>query len=210
MSQKEDLKQTGLYASLMDEVKARIDCINWYVQGKSGLTAPFVRDACWLQLRMLCELVAIGCLVAHGDISMLQGHKIGKTWSADKILDRMAKLRPNFFPFAVTQKVSLQPAGNKHFELTRLDNQPITRDGLLALYGYTHKHLHRGTLKKLLSSQQPLDLAINVPEIVAWAQKINDLLSIHSISINEKRVFMCVLRNADDNNKVNVAIANAP
>ena len=77
------MKRLNLYANLMDEVKARIDVINWHLQGRTGLASPFIRDACWLQIRMLCQLVALGCLVANGDIAMLQSHKIGKSWSAD-------------------------------------------------------------------------------------------------------------------------------
>lgn len=209
MSKTSDVKRLNLYANLMEEAKARIDTINWYIQGRTGLATPFVRDACWLQIRMLCELVALGCLVAHGDMAILQSHKIGRSWSADEILDRMARLRPHFFPFAAKQKVNFLPGGQRHIELQMLDPQPLTRDQLLSLYGATHKHLHRGTLKKLLSSAQALDMAVDVPEVVKWTQKLHDLLSIHNIAINEKRVFLCVLRNVDNNNKVSVAFADA-
>ncbi len=48
-------KQTQLYANLMQEVKVRIDAINLALQGRTNLATPFVRELCWLQLRMLCE-----------------------------------------------------------------------------------------------------------------------------------------------------------
>ena len=66
-----------------------------------------------------------------------------------------------------------------------LNPQPLPKEELLSLYGKTHKFLHRGNLKKLLSSTTPIDMEINAPEIVRWAQKINDQLSVHSIAISE-------------------------
>jgi len=91
-------KQLTLYANLMEEVKARFDVINYAAQGRMGLASPFVREFLHLQMRFLCELVALGCIVAHGDITFLQSHKIGRSYSADDILDRMTKLRPTFTP----------------------------------------------------------------------------------------------------------------
>lgn len=92
MATSRDQKQMNLYANLMDEVKVRFDCINRAVLGHTGYPAPIVREICWLQVRMICELVALSCLVAHGDIASLQSHKIGKAYSADEILDKLAKL----------------------------------------------------------------------------------------------------------------------
>ena len=89
--------QSQLYASLMQEVKHRIDAINQALQGRTFLPHPFVREFCWLQLRMLCELVALGCLVAHGDIAFLKPHKVGKAYSADDIIRRLTELRPHSF-----------------------------------------------------------------------------------------------------------------
>jgi hypothetical protein len=99
-------------------------------------------------------------------------------------------------------------------------------DALRPAIGFGFRDSHRGTLraptdqpgratiaifavgrvllKKLLSSDMPIDMSINVSEIVSWAQKINDLLSIHTITIDKDSLISCVLRNIDDNNKVQV------
>lgn len=55
----------------------------------------------------------------------------------------------------------------------------------------------------------PIDMNVNIPEIIAWAQKLNDLLSTHTIAINEKEAIICTLRNMDNNNRVQVATAEA-
>lgn len=73
---------------------------------------------------------------------------------------------------------------------------PLTKGDLIRLHVKTHKHLHRGSLKKLLSSSaQPLDLKINVPEIIADLQRISDLLGHHLIAINESQLMICLLMN---------------
>jgi hypothetical protein len=158
---------------------------------------------------MLCELVALSCLVAHGDITFLQSHKVGRSTSADDIMDRLTKLRPHFYPMAYTQQPATFTSGKAGYELTILDPSPLPKDEFLRLYGASHRHLHRGSLKGLLSMDinTPLDIKINAPEIVKWTQKLNDLLSSHVIAISEERLITCILRNAKDNNKVQVANA---
>ena len=193
-------KQNELYANLMDEVKARIDCILSAAEGRMVYPAPVVREFCYLQLRMLCEVIALSCLVAHGDITFLQSNKLGRSYSADEILDRLTKLRPEFYPHQCKQ---IKWGDGWTFEIQ--DPSPLPKEKLLELYGKTHSHLHRGSLKKLLSSDMPIDVKVNMPEIMEWTQKIHDLLSLHLIVINKDNMHVCMLRNAEDNNRVQVA-----
>ena len=204
-------KQRKLYANLMHEVKTRIEVVNVSISGHLRLSDPWVREFCWLQLRMLCELVALSCLVAHGDITFLQPHKVGRAHSADDILDRMTKLREHFYPNAITVSRKLEGAQFIH-ELRVVDPSPLPKEELLRLYGISHRHLHRGSLKSLLArdiNASPLDITIDAPEIVRWAQKLNALLSHHVIAISGETLIICVLRNADDNHNVQVAVAEA-
>lgn len=201
-------KRNTLYANLMDEVKLRVNCIDSAATGKMRFPNPIVREFCYLQLRMLCELISLSCLVAHGDITFLQPHKLGRSYSADEILDRLTKLRAHFYPIAVRQTILAGPP--RSFQLEPVEPSPFSKDDLIKLYSETHKYLHRGSLKKLLSSETPIDVTINLPEIVKWAQRINDLLSSHVIAINSDRVILCILRNVDDNMRVQVVTAEKP
>jgi hypothetical protein len=206
-------KQLILYANLMEEVKVRFDAINHAAIGRTGLGTPFVREFLYLQMRFLCELVALGCLVAHGDISALQSHKVGRAYSADEILDRMTRLRPHFYPVPM-KELSIREIGGglRHHNLHGVDPSPLPKEELIAMYGKTHKHLHRGSLKKLISAATPLDLTINVPEIIGQAQKMSDLLAHHLIAINERQIIICLLKNPMNNNKVQVigGVRNEP
>jgi hypothetical protein len=201
-------KQLMLYANLMEEVKVRFDCINHAAQGFTGLPAPVVRELLYQQIRFLCELIALSCLVAHGDIAALQSHKIGRSYSADEILDRMSKLRPHFYPIAVREtSVDILDGNRQNHNLQGVNPSPLPKEDLITLYGKTHKHLHRGSLKRLLSSSTPLDMTINMPEIIAHVQKISDLLAHHIIALSEHELIICLLLNPKDNNRVQIATA---
>jgi hypothetical protein len=200
-------KQNTLYANLMDEVKVRVDCIKSAAQGRMVYPTPIVREFCYLQLRMLCELIALSCLVAHGDITFLQPHKLGKSYSANDILERLARLREHFYPLAIIQ--TFTPGPPRGFSIAVVEPSPLPKEELLKLYADTHKYLHRGSLKKMLSMDTPIDITINMPDIVRWAQKINGLLSAHVITISAQKLLLCSLRNKDDDDKVQVATAEA-
>jgi hypothetical protein len=58
----------NLYAAIMEEAKLRLNSIDMALGGATILPHQLVREFCFLQLRMLCELIALGCLTAHGDI----------------------------------------------------------------------------------------------------------------------------------------------
>jgi hypothetical protein len=196
----------------MEEVKARITCINTAALGKTGLPAPIAKEFCYLQIRFLCELVALACLVAHGDIAGLQSHKIGRAWSADQILKKMSQLRPHFYPIAIQRDELPRPISGQpiNHNVKAVKPSPLDRDQLLALYGDAHKYIHRGSLKKLLSSKFPLDPEFNIPEVIAKAQPISDLLGHHLIAISENKVMVCLLNSLDYNNAAQVVFAGRP
>jgi hypothetical protein len=191
----------GLYANLMDEVKVRIDCIDRAVHGQTGFPGPIVREFCYTQLRLLCELIALSCLVAHGDIAATYAKRLGKEWSADKIIDQLTKLHPHFYPQPMRQTPQ-NINGVEGWGMEAVTPVPFSKDNLLELYGKCHRHLHRGNVNKLLNSETPIEIHTNFPEIINWAQKITDLLSLHVIVIDQDKLMFCMLRNAENNNKV--------
>ena len=93
---KEQVETIKLYADLMGEVKLRISALNTMLGGTTNLPSPIIRETGFLQLRMLCELTALSCLVAHGDI--MRTTKIKKEWNAYRIITALAQLHPAFYP----------------------------------------------------------------------------------------------------------------
>jgi len=94
---KEQMASIQLYADLLGEAKIRIGIINHFITGKAELPGPLIRQSAFLQLRMLCEFIALGCLVAHGDIT--RRTKLRKEWSAYRII--AGKLTPRLLSIAI-------------------------------------------------------------------------------------------------------------
>lgn len=196
----EQLQAGGLYKAIMEEIKLRIDAINSGITGQLPLIPPFVREFSYLQIRMVCELVALGCLVAHGDIQATKTKKLQKEWSAEKIIEQLETLHPYFFPQPVHQSVD----GNHH-HLQGISPPSLTKDEFLRLYNECGDVLHRGSAKKLLGNTS---VQVDYNSITALAQKLNDLLQIHIVvMLGGKTMFVCALRIADDNNNVQVVVA---
>ena len=58
-----------IYANFMEEIVTRIDVIAEAISGQIKLPVMLLPELCYLQLRMICECVALSCLIAHVDIS---------------------------------------------------------------------------------------------------------------------------------------------
>jgi hypothetical protein len=123
MPTKEQIAAQGLYANILEEIKLRISAINHCTLGRSGLAPPFVKDFCYLQIRMLCELVALGCLVAHGDVKETSTNSMRRQWSADKIMDSLERLHPDFYPKAVVKSTKTQD-----FHRIELSTSPLPKE----------------------------------------------------------------------------------
>jgi hypothetical protein len=66
---KKQVEFARAYATLMDEARARLDAIPIIHSALGPFVPTYVVDeSAYTQLRMVCEIIAIGCLVAHGDI----------------------------------------------------------------------------------------------------------------------------------------------
>jgi hypothetical protein len=154
------------YSVLMHEAKHRLRAMNRALEGKTGLPDGAIPEFCFLQLRMLCELIALGCLTAHGDVvtSELKG-----TYEADKIIHLLQQQHPKFYPYAATDRETV----------TELKEEGFTKEELVKLYRRCGDVLHRGTFQTLWS--RGYADAGDIEEIRTWKQKIEALLSYHAI-----------------------------
>src|SRR6202051_4989254 len=98
MPTQNDLDAARVYASVMEEAKFRALSIHTLTCSQIPLSVSLLREFCFLELRMLCELIALGCLVAHGDIEETKASSFQKAYKADDILKRLETLHPNFYP----------------------------------------------------------------------------------------------------------------
>ncbi|MGO9719305.1 MAG: hypothetical protein ACLPIG_14395 [Methylocella sp.] len=196
------LEAQNNYAAILQEINMRVDAINHCTLGLSGLLPPFVVEFSYLEIRMICELVALGCLVAHGDLR--QSSALRKQWSADEIMKQLENLHPQFYPYAIVQTKTATG-----YHIHRLDPQPLPKVDFLRLYGRLGDVLHRGSLKNLMKPNIPHQTQF--PVVMAKLQKLVDMLSNHAIVMRSgKEMFLAMLKNADDNFRPQVAIAESP
>jgi hypothetical protein len=196
----QETQTIALYSALMEEVKIRIWTINTLVGGKTGLISPIVQESCYLQFRFMCELIAIGCLVAHGDIEATQSNRFTKKYSSDKILAQLEELYPDFYPIPAT--ITPKPSASELFLYK--DGNFMKKTELINLYRECGDHLHKGSLKKLLSPKTPIQ--VNFYKMVAIAQKFENLLSTHMIAHPSGNPLVCILRTTGADNRVQVAL----
>jgi hypothetical protein len=181
------------YSMLMEEAKYRLLAIEITLKGETGLPTGAIHEFCFLQLRMLCELIALGCLTAHGDI---ETGKLKGAYEADKIIRRLQKLHPEFYPLAATQT----KAGPDLYDAVLRRDGFLTKEELVKLYARCGSVLHRGSFRALSSRQYE---AADFNEIASWKKKIEALLGYHAIFMSDnKTMALFVLRNKENNDQV--------
>ncbi len=95
----EEARQT--YRELMVEAKARALSINTLSNDQRGIPSPLVREFGVLQIRMLCEIVALACLVAHGDLVKKSSRDLKTVYAPGEIFAELDKLHADFFPIPI-------------------------------------------------------------------------------------------------------------
>ena len=191
------------YANIIDEIKQRIIAIEHVRTGQAGLHPQLSKEFCFLQLRLICELIALCCLTAHGDLGRVELGDLKKQYSADKIIQKLGALKPDFYPIPYTQ---IQQAPNA-FHITDSKFQHLTKADLLLLYGRCGEVVHRGSIKRLTSKK--ISEHTQLPVVAEWINKIVALLGQHRISLlHQQAQLLCYLNDAKDG-RVKVVIVEA-
>jgi hypothetical protein len=198
-----------IYANLMEEARTRIESIDAAIRGKLALPDMILEEFCYLQLRLLCEVTALACLVAHGDFTQSSLSPLRDQYDADAIIKKLETLNPTFYPIPTRMTVrppSLGDAGEVQLEEVP-EGTFLNKAELLTLYGRTGNYLHRGKLRKLQS--RPPYVGVDLPRATAWTAKILRLLDQHRIrSPDNKKHWLCALKGPDG--KVMMAFAQSP
>jgi hypothetical protein len=170
------------YIELMEEIRGRLDAVERARQkpllqavfGAEYLSAEFAM----LQLRMVCELIALGCVIAHGDLPIARTPKFNRDIKADMIFRKMRDYHTDFFPRAISRV--MLPNGIPSI-VYRTD--AMTQDELVSLYRYCHDRLHRGRAEDILAqSPRVYDYAYLDQSIT----KLIALLSEHTLTLSRE------------------------
>jgi hypothetical protein len=146
-------KSIEIYCDLIVELKYRIECIDKILDKKIPLRMKIAEEICYLQLRMICELIAIGCLIINEEISSKKSYLL-KTYKTDWIISQMTRLHPNFFLTPLENEDSKEdPPQRVHKKIGFL-----TKEDLATLWNkHAGSHLHRGSARNILNNDKKMN-----------------------------------------------------
>jgi hypothetical protein len=191
-----------IYADLMDEAKVRIHAVRDAIGEREKWVPRLLQEFAYLQLRMLCETIAVGCLVAHGDI---KHRKTLGSWKLRDIMGKLEELNPEFYP----REVGFRNVGGV-VQLDEYNVPQLSKSELIQLWDRAGSVLHRGSAKNLLSQKGKM-LNVDLDVIIQYGQKIQHLLEQHVISSADKKKHLLVaLASADAGGNAAVWVALSP
>src|SRR5690348_13615987 len=92
-------KEQQIYADLLEEARIRLFFLRDSIFPRREDWPPrFFLEYCYLQYRLLCEFIAIFCLISHGDIKSRDALKAYKPPEIMRILEGLST---DFYPHAV-------------------------------------------------------------------------------------------------------------
>ena len=177
----------------MEYLKWRLDAVAQTMLmvkgGSHPLDSRLAAEFCLLQLRLCCELLAVGCVAIHTDVP--QTRRLQEMWNADAAMNAFKKLKPQFFPTAVSEEV--QANGVINYGLVR---GALTKTELLKMYNFFGGLLHTGTLTNYKNRKARADDFRILAEFVS---KLIKLLNIHTYKLHDDATLIrVIMRNEKD------------
>lgn len=168
-----------LYAAYMEEIKQRSEAITAAIMAvRSGRLSPSAymqAEFAYLQLRYICELVALSSLAAHHTMGL--GSRLLKVWNAGEAFALLEQINPHCFPSSVRNIPDTKGIHNFHVVKGPVK---LTRAELARIYAGCGSVLHRGVIRDAIDGKaREYDLdALNL-----WHRQIMELLTQHMILI---------------------------
>jgi hypothetical protein len=94
----EQRKLRTTYCNLMDEIKNRVIIAGKALNGEFKLPDQVNVEFVFLQIRFVCELIALACLAAHGDDPKAKNNNFRDAYRADWILKALDSINSEFYP----------------------------------------------------------------------------------------------------------------
>ncbi len=190
-----------IYADLMDEARIRIHAIRDIINFRHFWVPRLLQEYVYLQLRILCEIIALGCLVAHGDI---KNRSTLKRWDIPAIMREMEKLNPDFYPRAI--RMTFIPGG---VHLDDYNAPTLSKEELIKLWEKSGAKVHRGSARDLFASRGT-PIHVDLDPVIESCQKILNLLEQHFISSADKKAHLLVaLSHAESGGHSSVWLAGS-
>ncbi len=144
---------------------------NSAVSNTDRLQAAIELEHCFLQIRLLIELLAVETLCAHNEIEEFRTASLVKTWNAESLINRLKHMSDDAFPKPITV-TDPGPDGVADLYLHEHDRH---RTQVLKLYSRCGECLHTGALRSILRDDgrtydsEEIRIALNF--LVAWVDQ---------------------------------------
>lgn len=183
------------YCGLMEEIKRRAAVLDDLLNARFSLPIIVAVEFCYLELRFICELIALACLTAHGDVPGAKAKRLTKAYQADNILRMLEALHPRFYPEPGRQ---VHDGSGKVIKLERITEPYLTKTDLRKLYTECGKFLHRGSLENIVKDKKLPPFL----HLVEWVNKIRYLLNHHQIQLADPEWQLWVVMQDSSDGKV--------
>jgi len=166
-----------LYVSLMNEVKKRTTAITQILskQKTTSFQATNIEFMC-LQIRKILELISLGSLVANKKEFESEQIKYQKYWHAERILNDIERLNPDFYPRPIIEIHSNRP--NVKNDLIDKTDGFLTKTEFIKVYEKCGKIMHADN-----PFGSKVDLDYYEKQIADWLNKLIGLLNSHMIRL---------------------------
>ena len=189
-----------MYRSFMEEIKVRMEAIDRFLKRisdeKGGDDTFTDAEAAILQVRYICELIALSTVAAHGLVGVTG--RILKSWNAEETFKLLEGMNINAFPRAIRPSATIK----NHFELQKGE---MDLAELKKIYSACGENLHRGAMKHFFKGPRR---AYDPEGLVGWVNRIKALLNMHVVMLLEQSIVIYVTLR-DDNGSVAVAFAQS-
>lgn len=193
-------RAASIYHEMMTEVKLRIMAINEHLSDIRNCSdqsrAIFHAEFCFLQIRMICEIIALSSLAAHSTIGLSKGAL--KEWNAERIFADLLKINPHCFPKAVS--VDQLDKG----VIADIETPTIGLLDLKRIYSGCADMLHRSRGVHIVKRNSK---NVDVSSIRMWGNDLVTLLANHMIYVANIETFFLVSLSVPPKGEVQVALA---
>jgi hypothetical protein len=184
------------YVTVLNEIKLRHRKLSSEVlKGKNLLSNAFVHDLSWVQIRLMCELLAIALVLVHEETPNTRSKAIMDAWQADFILRKLKKLHPDYFPQPLVE--SPDPLKPGAVGMADREHDCTTLPELIKLYTVSGDHLHRGSMSDILAGKK--SDKFNPTTVTTPLSRFANLLSIHTIQpMHSDNIYLVRMSGPDD------------
>lgn len=184
-------KEIKLYHENLYEINKRIEVIRDHINSKTKEKYLVVEvETVCLQFRKILEKIALLSLIANKDIYSQQYEKFAKHYHAERILNDVSRINPDYYPIPV----EIVKKTNDMYELVPIESGFLTKQEFIKIYEICGGMMHADNP---YANPKPIkDIQSNFKE---WLMKIYNLLKNHNMRLVGGKIMLgAILARADN------------